>query len=64
MYMIFKCVCVALSTCICTTCPQSMECPQRPEEGFRSSGLGISNNYEPPVVARNGTLALWKSSQC
>lgn len=52
-----------LHVCLCTTCVQH---PQRPEDGVRALGTGVTNGCEPPqhVGARNWILIFWKSSQC
>ena len=38
-------------------------CPQRPEEGFRSSGTGVTDNCEPPCGGWSWTWVLWRNRQ-
>jgi hypothetical protein len=44
------CVNVCLYVCICTTC---MQCFQRPEEGVRLPGTGVTDGCKPHLCAGN-----------
>lgn len=60
MVVLYSCMYVCL-------CIRYIQCPQRPEEGIRSSGIGVIDNCQlvvtHHVAAGSWTLLLWKSSQ-
>lgn len=44
IHLIYLCVCACVNLCARHGC----RCLQRPEEGFKSLGIGVTGNCKPP----------------